>query len=87
MASQHLEIRRVLFPALGGDIEADPLAFVQRGSPARSRALMWTNMSGPPPSGSMKPKPFRESNHFTLPVGITFSYLLFFCPLPLRKAS
>src|SRR5689334_17257283 len=37
-------------------------------SPARSTAEMWTNTSGPPPSGWMKPKPFCALNHFTVPM-------------------
>ena len=36
--------------------------------PARSTAEMWTNTSEPPLSGWMKPKPFVELNHFTVPV-------------------
>src|SRR6516165_6364609 len=33
-------------------------------------ALKCTNTSGPPPSWEMKPKPFSELNHLTVPVAI-----------------
>ena len=42
--------------------------------PARVTALMWTKTSPPPPSGSMKPKPFWVLNHFTFPVVIFASF-------------
>src|SRR5581483_12204824 len=43
----------------------------------------WAKTSGPPPSCSMKPKPFSALNHFTVPV--VMSYLLRGqCPGPAR---
>src|SRR4051812_39332480 len=35
---------------------------------------MWTNTSGPPWSGWMKPKPFVGLNHFTVPVAIVITF-------------
>src|SRR3978361_1350503 len=34
-------------------------------------ALKWTKTSAPPPSTSMKPKPFSPLNHLTVPCAIT----------------
>ena len=39
--------------------------------PARSTAEMWTKTSLLPPSGAIKPKPFVELNHFTVPLAIS----------------
>src|ERR1700694_950405 len=38
--------------------------------PDRSTSEIWTKTSGPPPSTSMKPKPFCMLKNFTVPVGI-----------------
>src|SRR6476469_1208356 len=37
-------------------------------------AEKWQKTSGPPPSCSMKPKPFSALNHFTVPWVISFSF-------------
>ena len=43
-----------------------------KGKQRTSTSLYWTMWSGPPPSDSMKPKPFSLLYHFTVPVGIVF---------------
>src|SRR5262245_5227998 len=40
--------------------------------PDCSTAEMWTKTSGPPPSTTMKPKPFCSLKNFTVPVGIGY---------------
>src|SRR5262245_26114351 len=44
--------------------------------PARSTAVMWTNTSGPPLVGWMKPKPLCELKNFTIPVAAMLGLLL-----------
>ena len=44
--------------------------------PERSTAEIWTNTSAPPWSGAIKPKPFVELNHFTVPVAMMISFPL-----------
>src|SRR6476646_7578967 len=39
-------------------------------NPDCSSAEIWTKTSGPPPSTTMKPKPFCALKHLTVPVGI-----------------
>ena len=44
-------------------------------NPERSTSEIWTKTSGPPPSTTMKPKPFCALKNFTVPVAIVLALL------------
>jgi len=58
-----------------GDVELDFLAFVEFAVSAAGDGGVVDEDVGSPPSCSMKPNPFSELNHLTVPVAMCVSFV------------